>query len=328
MPSTPPATSSQGTQRERVRNVKVPAARIVFDADDRARVLELVDRALQTGALTLGPVGAELEAAFAARHQAPHAIAVSSGTSAIEIVVRALPLAGREVIVPANTFFATAAAVLHAGGRVRFADVDPQTLALSVATVEAALTPDTAAVVLVHIGGLITPEVEAIRDLCDGAGVLLVEDAAHAHGSSLDGQSAGTFGVAGTFSFYPTKVITSGEGGMIITDDERAARRGPHLPRPGQGRLPRRRPRPARLRLAHERAARRDRARPARPARRVHRHPPASRPRLRRRLRRAPGLRPLPVPASCSSNYYKYIAVLARTSTAPRSSSGCARSTT
>lgn len=197
--------------------MKVPAARIVFGDDDRAQILRLIDEALQTGALTLGPVGARFEADFATRHETPYAIAVSSGTSAIEIVMRALRLEGREVVVPANTFFATAAAVLHAGGRVRFADVDADTLALSAATVEVALTPDTAAVVLVHIGGLVTPEIEDIRVLCDRAGVLLVEDAAHAHGSAYRGQAAGTFGVAGTFSFYPTKVITSGEGGMITT---------------------------------------------------------------------------------------------------------------
>jgi dTDP-4-amino-4,6-dideoxygalactose transaminase len=125
------------------------------------------------------------------------------------------------VIVPANTFFATAAAVAHAGGRVRLADVDEHTLALSAATVEASLTRDTAGVVMVHIGGVISPEVVAIRDLCARRGLFFVEDAAHAHGSSLDGVAAGGFGVAGAFSFYPTKVITAGEGGMIVTADER-----------------------------------------------------------------------------------------------------------
>jgi perosamine synthetase len=110
---------------------------------------------------------------------------------------------------------------VHAGGRPRLADVSASTLALSPATVEAALTPDTVAVVLVHIGGLITPEVDAIKELCDRRGVALVEDAAHAHGSSFGGRPAGSFGQAAAFSFYPTKVMTSGEGGMIVTADER-----------------------------------------------------------------------------------------------------------
>jgi len=200
--------------------VNVPAARIVFSDDDRAAILSMIDESLRTGSLTLGPRTADLEEGFRARHEAPYAVAVSSGTSALEIILRALGVEGREVVVPANTFFASAAAVLHAGGRPRFADVAPDTLALSAATVEAALGDDTAGVMLVHIGGAITPEVDAIRALCERRGLFLVEDAAHAHGSSLDGRPAGSFGVASAFSFYPTKVMTTAEGGMIVTADE------------------------------------------------------------------------------------------------------------
>ncbi len=147
-------------------------------------------------------------------------MAVSSGTSALEIILRALDVEGREVIVPANTFFATAAAAVHAGARVVFVDCDPETMAFDLADVEAHLSPATAAVVAVHIGGLISPAITALAELCAARGVHLVEDAAHAHGSALGGRSAGTFGVAGAFSFYPTKVIAGGEGGMIVTDDD------------------------------------------------------------------------------------------------------------
>jgi perosamine synthetase len=201
--------------------VNIPAARMVFSDDDRAAIAAMVDDVLRTGSLTLGPHTQELEEAFRTRHDAPYAVAVSSGTSALEIIFRTLGVEGREVVVPANTFFATAAAVLHAGGTPRFADVASDTLALSADTVEATLSDRTAGVVLVHIGGLISPEVESIRRLCDARGLFLVEDAAHAHGSSLDGRPAGSFGVAGAFSFYPTKVMTTGEGGMIVTADER-----------------------------------------------------------------------------------------------------------
>jgi perosamine synthetase len=201
--------------------LNIPAARLVFSAEDRAEILGLIDESLQTGSLTLGPHTRDLEASFAARHQSPHAIAVSSGTSALEITLRVLDVAGRDVVVPANTFFATAAAVMHAGATPRFADVSETSLALTAQTVEAALTSETAGVVIVHIGGMVAPDVVAIRELCDRRGLFLVEDAAHAHGSSLGGRSAGTFGVAGTFSFYPTKVITAGEGGMIVTADDR-----------------------------------------------------------------------------------------------------------
>jgi dTDP-4-amino-4,6-dideoxygalactose transaminase len=224
--------------------VKVPAARIVFPEADRREILDLVDESLRSGSLTLGPHTRAFEEAFAAVHQAPCAVATSSGTSALEILMRALRVDGPaaadaapppgsgqaageaqgseagEVIVPANTFFATAAAVLHAGGRVRLADVDAATLALSPASVEAALTERTVGVVHVHIGGLVSPDLPALAELCRERGLWLVEDAAHAHGSSHGGRMAGTFGRAAAFSFYPTKVVTSGEGGMIVTGDE------------------------------------------------------------------------------------------------------------
>ena len=203
--------------------MRVPPARILFPPEDRAEVLRRIDAALTSGQLTLGPIGAELEAAFAARHGAKHAIAVSSGTSALEIILRSLGVDGREVIVPANTFFATAAAAVHAGARIRFADCDPETMAIDVDKVAELVNADTAAVVVVHIGGLVSPDVPRLAALCRRRGVHLVEDAAHAHGSGLDGQWAGTFGIAGSFSFYPTKVIAGGEGGMIVTDDDTIA---------------------------------------------------------------------------------------------------------
>ncbi len=181
----------------------------------------MIDQSLQDGSLTLGPRTREFEEAFARRHGVPDAIAVSSGTSALEIIFRALDVKDREVVIPTNTFFATAAAAMHAGGIPRLADVSPDTLALSPETLEAALTPETAFVVLVHIGGCITPEIDVIRDICDSRGIVLVEDAAHAHGASFEGRAAGSFGRAAAFSFYPTKVMTSGEGGMITTADDR-----------------------------------------------------------------------------------------------------------
>jgi perosamine synthetase len=201
----------------------IPPVRVTFSDVDRASVLGRVDAALRSGSLTLGPFGREFEDAFAARHGAAQAVAVASGTAALEIIFRALGLEGGEVVVPANTFYATAGAVELAGATPRFADVTRDTLALSAATVAAALTPATRAVVLVHIGGVISPEVRAIAALCEERGVALIEDAAHAHGSSLDGRPAGSWGRAAAWSFYPTKVVTSGEGGMITTADNELA---------------------------------------------------------------------------------------------------------
>ena len=203
----------------------VPPARPTFPADDRAAITKLIEESLASGSLTLGPNTERLEEAFATRHSVPHAVAVSSGTAALEIALRALVgpepegLAGRTVVVPANTFFATAAAVIHAGGVPRFADIDPGTFALSPATVEPLLDDGCAGVVIVHIGGFVSPDTAVLADLCRARGLFLLEDAAHAHGASFAGRAAGSIGDAGAFSFYPTKVITSGEGGIVTTGD-------------------------------------------------------------------------------------------------------------
>ena len=201
--------------------MRVPPAKIHIPEEDRREILASIDECLASGQLTLGKHGAAFEEAFARTAGAKHAIATSSGTSALEIIFRAIEVAGGEVIVPTNTFFATPAAVMHAGGSVRFAECDAATFSVDVDHVRSLLGPRTRAVVVVHIGGLITPRIHELREICEGAGVPLIEDAAHAHGSTFAGEPAGSFGLAAAFSFYPTKVITSGEGGMIATDDER-----------------------------------------------------------------------------------------------------------
>jgi dTDP-4-amino-4,6-dideoxygalactose transaminase len=201
----------------------VPAAQVHFPDEDRKEVLRRIDEALRTGQLTLGRLGRELEERFAARHGARHAVAVGSGTAALEIPLRCFDVAGRDVLVPSNTSFATAAAVIGAGGRPRFVDCDPATLAVDPASVEAMVGPDTAGVVVVHIGGAVTPAIGELQRICDAYGIFLLEDAAHAHGAAYAGRSAGTFGQAGAFSFSPTKVMAGGEGGMIVTDDESLA---------------------------------------------------------------------------------------------------------
>jgi perosamine synthetase len=290
--------------------VEVPAARVVFPEEDRAEIAAATMDILACGALTLGRYTERFETAFGAAHSAPHAVATSSGTAALDIILRTTGVTGREVIVPANTFFATAAAVLQAGGRPVFADVDAGTFALSRATVEAALTPATAAVVLVHIGGLITPEVDNIRRLCGERGIPLVEDAAHAHGSTYDGRFAGSFGLAAAFSFYPTKVVTSGEGGMVLTtsahirdeariyrDQGKGSFNANHHVRLGSA-----------MRMSELHAVtglvhmRRMDAAIAR------RRTVADR--YTDQLTQEGGPQPLPEPAGCRSNFYKYIAVL------------------
>lgn len=201
--------------------MRIPAASIHVPEEDRTQILAAIDACLASGQLTLGKHGAAFEEEFARTAGTRYAIATSSGTSALEIIFRTVGVDGREVIVPTNTFFATPAAVLHAGGRVRFAECDPATFSIDVDHARSLIGPRTKAIVVVHIGGVVTPRISDLRRICDDAGIALIEDAAHAHGSAFDGRPAGSFGRAAAFSFYPTKVITAGEGGMIATDDER-----------------------------------------------------------------------------------------------------------
>jgi dTDP-4-amino-4,6-dideoxygalactose transaminase len=203
--------------------IKVPAAKIEFRPEDRRWIAERIQEILESGQLTLGRYGAAFEEKFAAYCGVSHAVAVSSGTAALEIILRSLDVEGRDVLVPANTFFATAAAVVHAGGRPVLMDSDPETFGTAPEEIERRVTKQTAGVIVVHIGGIVSPRMKEIQTLAASRGIWLVEDAAHAHGSSYGGTAAGAFGVAGAFSFYPTKVMTAGEGGIIVTSDERIA---------------------------------------------------------------------------------------------------------
>ena len=243
--------------------MRVPPARVSFPAEDRAEILARIDEALASG-----PAHARSDRPRARRGvrrratQTQHAVAVSSGTSALEIILRALGVEGREVLVPANTFFATAAAaVARRRARACSSTATRETMAFDLDDVDAQIGPDTAAVVAVHIGGLISPAVPALAAAVRASGACTSSRTPRTRTAARSTASrAGTFGVAGAFSFYPTKVIAGGEGGMIVTDDDAIADEAAHLPRPGQGIVPRELPHAARRELAHERAARRDRA--------------------------------------------------------------------
>jgi len=204
--------------------MKIPAAKIYFPEEDRKELLRQIDEILASGQLTLGKYTKEFEERFAAYVGTKYAVAVNSGTSALEISLRALDVKGHSVIVPTNTFFATPASVIHAGGEVIFADVT-ENLCIDPESVKENIRKDTKGIIVVHIGGIVAPQIKEIKEICEDHGLFLIEDAAHAHGSTLDGKKAGSFGDAAAFSFYPTKVMTSGEGGMITTDDEKIYRR-------------------------------------------------------------------------------------------------------
>ena len=293
-----------------LRHAPVPAARIDFSADDRRWIADRIAEALEGGQLTLGTYGAQFEEAFARYCGVRHAVAVSSGTAALEIILRSLDVAGRDVLVPANTFFATAAAVVHAGARPVLMDTDPDSFGTAPEELERRLTPRTAGAIVVHIGGVVSGRMPELVSLAARKGVWLVEDAAHAHGSSLAGTRAGAFGIAGAFSFYPTKVMTSGEGGMIVTSDDRIA---------GEARRYRDQGKESFERNAHTRLGYNWRLSEPHAIigfRHFQRLPAmiAARQRIAAlydsALRRTGRLRPLAVPRNGASNYYKYIAVL------------------
>ena len=199
----------------------IPPAKPFFTQSDIDELKGHLERILKSGMLTLGEFTKELEGAFSSLVGVKHAIAVSSGTSALEIALRSHDLKeGDEVILPTNTFAATCAAVVFAGGRPVVTDVSLPALTLDSSVVESAITPRTKGVIAVHIGGIVCPDIEKIRELCYERGLFLIEDAAHAQGSRIGLKYAGSLGTAGCFSFYPTKVITTGEGGMITTDSD------------------------------------------------------------------------------------------------------------
>jgi len=162
----------------------------------------------------------EFEKAFAAYHGARHGIAVTNGTAALEVTMAALGINhGDEVIVPNFTFVATASAVLFANALPVLVDVDPETHCIDPALAEAAITPRTKAIIAVHMGGH-PADLDRLQELSKRHGIYLVEDSSHAHGSEWQGRKIGTFGMAGTFSFQASKLMTAGEGGMIISNDD------------------------------------------------------------------------------------------------------------
>jgi dTDP-4-amino-4,6-dideoxygalactose transaminase len=193
----------------------VPFARPCFDEAE----VDAVTRVIRSGWVSTGPEAKAFEEEFALYVGAPHALALNSCTAALHLALIALGVgSGDEVVVPAITFTATAAAVVHAGATPVFADVDSDTLLLTAKTARNVITDRTRALVAVHFGGRMA-DVAALRDLAQGEGMKLVEDAAHALPANRDGIRAGELADATAYSFFATKTITSAEGGMLCTAD-------------------------------------------------------------------------------------------------------------
>lgn len=200
---------------------RTPAWPVITD-EDRQAVAEALE-SCSWCRLAPESCAGKLESAFASYHDAQHAIAVSNGTVAIELALLAAGIRpGDEVLVPALTFIATAGAVVRVGAIPVFVDSDPETAAISADAIKQAITWRTRAVVAVHYGGY-TIDFDAVLPVIKQHGLALIEDCAHAQGTEWRGRKVGAIGQLGTFSFQQTKALSAGEGGIVVTNDERLA---------------------------------------------------------------------------------------------------------
>ncbi len=204
-----------------------PIKPFYFDITDHEIDLFLAEarEILKSGQLILGSHTKDFEQDFAQFVGTRHAIAVNSGTSGLEILLRLKQAENTTILVPTNTNFATVATVLRVNSDVQYLDMDPKTFAPTLDMVKAAVDDKQYAkplsgVFWVHIGGVISPEFPAVVDYCRQKGLYVWEDTAHAHGSQLQGIQAGNLGDGASFSFFPTKVMTTFEGGMITLNND------------------------------------------------------------------------------------------------------------
>jgi len=196
----------------------------LVDTRDEAPVLDVL-RSGHWGRLHDDSYAERFETAFAAYQDARHGIAVANGTVSLQLILRTLNIGlGDEVIVPALTFIATASAVAEVGALPIFADVDPETLTIDPVSVAEAITPRTRAIIGVHYGGF-PIDFDRLLALASERGLHLIEDAAHAQGSAWRGTRVGALGTFGSFSFQESKALSSGEGGIILTNDDALAER-------------------------------------------------------------------------------------------------------
>lgn len=193
---------------------------IGFDERDRPRLHALIDEVIDSGQWSHGAMNRRFEEAWSAWNGAP-SVALGSWAGGAIAALEYAGVRGETVLCPSNTFMATPLAIMAAGGTPVFVDCNRDDLCASLAEIEAAIAKHKPrACVLVHIGGHIAFESEAIAAACRAAGVFLLEDCAHAHGADWNGKRPGTFGDAGVYSFYATKTVSTGEGGVLVSDDE------------------------------------------------------------------------------------------------------------
>ncbi|MFD9628583.1 DegT/DnrJ/EryC1/StrS family aminotransferase [Peribacillus muralis] len=178
-----------------------------------------VERILDSGRLILGEYTRKFEESVSQYTESRYAVAVSSATAAIEIILKHLDVEGKEVIMPSNTFISPVYAVKNAKGRVVLCDINLEDFNMDLNSLKNAVTPKTKVVLITYIAGRIPDNIFEIKEFCDENDLYLIEDASHAFGATMNGYKAGSIGYAGVFSMYPTKIVTSATGGVITSDD-------------------------------------------------------------------------------------------------------------
>ena len=198
---------------------KIASAMPFFEEDDITVILKDVKQILEAKRLVLGPYTKNLEKKFGEYVGTKYAVAVSSCSAALEIVLKYCNVKNHEVIVPTNTFIACPNSIIYSGGKPVFSDIDPKTFCMDFNDIKKKITQKTKAIMVVHLSGQPQPDMDSLRELCDKKGIFLIEDASHAHGAKIGGKKVGSLSLAGCFSFFATKILSTGTGGIITTDD-------------------------------------------------------------------------------------------------------------
>ncbi|MDD9904964.1 MAG: DegT/DnrJ/EryC1/StrS family aminotransferase [Rhodospirillaceae bacterium] len=199
--------------------MNIPHTRPWFPESMRRDILADLDKVMASGQLMGGEFSKTLERQYAERTQTGFGVSLATATTGLQIALRYSGVAGGEVLVPAASFITDVSAVQMEGATPVLVDVDPETLAFDLEDLERKVTDRTKAIIWVHLIGYIAETYRDIQAFAARHKLFLIEDASHAHGAMIDDKPAGSLGDVGVFSFYPTKIMTTGTGGMLVTDD-------------------------------------------------------------------------------------------------------------
>ena len=202
---------------------KINIADPFFSKEDKKIIHDEIDIILDKK-LSMGDNVKKFEVEFSKKIESKHAIAMNSCTATLEAALTYFNVKDREVIIPAQTFIATGMSVHHSGAIPVYAEINKNDLCLNIENVKSKVNKNTAGVIIVHMAGYMSSDIFELKEYCDNNNLFLIEDAAHTPGAEINSIKAGNVGHVGCFSFYPTKILTAGEGGMLTTNDDDIAR--------------------------------------------------------------------------------------------------------